>query len=280
MEKLIHSRLYRDDASRHDAATDERDLNLHAPACTVSHVGTPMSNESLCVRLRRERERRQIALSSISANTKINVSLFEALERGDVSRWPSGIYRRSFVRAYAQAIGLDPDEVAREFAEQFPDPAELLAAAQTAAPASPAAKAIEPPAPPAPSSASTTSAIRLKISEAGRPFVRGHLLAGMRQRLVAVAYDGGVVVAIALCVFMVFGQFWLPLGIVALAYYLGGILVLGNTPGVCLWAAVPAGAEHYNQPSDDSRPTPPRIGSDRTTPESTHPAWHLRMPAR
>ena len=82
------------------------------------------AQDSLCHRLRRERERRQIALSSISANTNISASLFEALERGDVSRWPAGIYRRSFVRAYAQAIGLDPDEVAREFAEQFPDPTE------------------------------------------------------------------------------------------------------------------------------------------------------------
>src|ERR1700716_699234 len=81
-----------------------------------------MPNISLCERLRRERERRQIALSSISANTKISASLFEALERGDVSRWPSGIFRRSFIRAYAGAIGLDPDTVAREFLEQFPDP--------------------------------------------------------------------------------------------------------------------------------------------------------------
>jgi transcriptional regulator with XRE-family HTH domain len=247
----------------------------------VNQIDTPSSNESLCVRLRRERERRQIALSSISANTKISVSLFEALERGDVSRWPSGIYRRSFVRAYAQAIGLDPDEVAREFAEQFPDPADPPSGGDGAA--SPAVtKAIEPPVSPTVPHPSSRSAVRVKIPEPGKPFVRGDLLAGMRARLVAVACDGGVVVAIALCVFIVCGQFWLPLGVVMLAYYLGGILVLGNTPGVCLWAAVPAGAEHYNHPSDDSRPTPPRTGSDRSRPtsEPSHPAWHLRMPAR
>ena len=67
----------------------------------------PASEESFGGRLRRERERRQIALSSISANSKISVSLFEALERDDVARWPVGIYRRSFIRAYAAAIGLD-----------------------------------------------------------------------------------------------------------------------------------------------------------------------------
>jgi|SRR4051812_29451629 len=73
-------------------------------------------------RLRQERERRQISLASIAANTKINQSLLGALERDDVARWPSGIFRRSFVRSYATAIGLNPDEVWKEFAERFPDP--------------------------------------------------------------------------------------------------------------------------------------------------------------
>ena len=73
-------------------------------------------------RLRQERERRQISLTSIAENTKISRSLLEALERDDVSRWPTGIFRRSFVRAYAQAIGLNPDDVVREFLERFADP--------------------------------------------------------------------------------------------------------------------------------------------------------------
>src|SRR5262249_62344059 len=75
-------------------------------------------------RLRQERERRQISLTSIAANTKISQSLLEGLERDDVSRWPTGIFRRSFVRSYAEAIGLDPDEIMKEFSERFPDPSE------------------------------------------------------------------------------------------------------------------------------------------------------------
>lgn len=75
-------------------------------------------------RLRQERERRQISLTSIAANTKISRSLLEALERDDVSRWPGGIFRRSFVRAYATAIGLDADEIVKEFVERFPDPSQ------------------------------------------------------------------------------------------------------------------------------------------------------------
>ena len=74
-------------------------------------------------RIRQERERRQISLKSIAETTKISRSLLEALERDDVSRWPTGIFRRAFVRSYAQAIGLDSDEIVREFAERFPDPA-------------------------------------------------------------------------------------------------------------------------------------------------------------
>ena len=82
-------------------------------------------------RLRRERERRKISLESISANTKVSISLFHALERDDVSRWPCGIFRRSFVRSYAEALGLDADEIVREFVERFPDPGDT-ARAETA----------------------------------------------------------------------------------------------------------------------------------------------------
>jgi cytoskeletal protein RodZ len=74
--------------------------------------------------LRQERERRQISLESIAANTKIARSLLEALERDDVSRWPSGIFRKAFIRSYAEAIGLDADAITREFLERFPDPSE------------------------------------------------------------------------------------------------------------------------------------------------------------
>ena len=85
-----------------------------------------MPEETFGARLRRERERRHIALSSISENTKISASLFEALERDDASRWPSGIFRRAFIRSYASAIGLDADAIAKEFLERFPDPADAV----------------------------------------------------------------------------------------------------------------------------------------------------------
>jgi transcriptional regulator with XRE-family HTH domain len=147
---------------------DQRDLRARLDLNL--HVILPLSSESLCVRLRSERERRHIALSSISANTKISATLFESLERGDVSRWPSGIYRRSFIRAYAGAIGLDPDTVAREFLEQFPDPLEPPPAVD--APPVPApAVAVAAPAP-APA-AVPGAVVRVRVADAGRPLRQG-----------------------------------------------------------------------------------------------------------
>ena len=81
-------------------------------------------SDSFGARLRQRRERQEIALVTISEQTKIKLSLLEALERDDVSQWPSGIFRRAFIRAYAHAIGLNPDDVVREFLEVYPDPIE------------------------------------------------------------------------------------------------------------------------------------------------------------
>ncbi len=221
-----------------------------------------MPEMPLCARLRKERERRQIPLSSISANTKISASIFAALERGDVSRWPSGIFRRSFIRAYASAIGLDPDAIAREFVTQFPDPLEPA----------PATVIIVPPPAKTPAAPADGSGLRLKLADAPTPFVAGRLLDGMRQRWAAVACDAGVLVAVALCVFIAFDKFWLPLGIAMIGYYVGGILLLGNTPGVCLLAPNVPDKAHYNHRSDDA--------AESEDDGRAHSDWRLRVPAR
>ncbi len=79
-------------------------------------------------RLRRQRRQKNLSLTEIAASTKVGVSHYTALERGDCSRWPGGVYNRAFIRAYAKAVGLDPDETAAEFAEYFessPSPASI-----------------------------------------------------------------------------------------------------------------------------------------------------------
>jgi cytoskeletal protein RodZ len=71
--------------------------------------------EPLGIRLKRAREERKLSLRQIAVETKISVSTLEALERGDFSRMPGGIFGRAFVRAYALHVGLDPDPIVNEF---------------------------------------------------------------------------------------------------------------------------------------------------------------------
>jgi transcriptional regulator with XRE-family HTH domain len=191
-------------------------------------------------RLRMERERRTITLASISDNTKISQSLLEALERDDLSRWPSGIFRRSFIRAYAQAIGLDQDAVAREFLERFPDPADPPSPAiDTAACAS--ASGDLAPARPFVNAARTRAAhgtmVRLTIAAPAGLFSGSRVLEEARRRWAAAACDVGVVIGIAALLFVVVNEFWRPFAVTSLGYYVGSVVILGNTPGVSLFAS-------------------------------------------
>ena len=80
-----------------------------------------MSPQAFGRRLRLARERLGIPLETIAESTKIKRSSLADLERGDVSKWPLGIYRRAFIREYAATIGLPADEIVSEFVELFPE---------------------------------------------------------------------------------------------------------------------------------------------------------------
>jgi cytoskeletal protein RodZ len=79
-------------------------------------------------RLRAQRERQQISLETIAEKTKVRVGLLEALERDDLSQWPGGIFRRSYLRSYASAIGIDPEAAVREFVALHPEPVDAVEA--------------------------------------------------------------------------------------------------------------------------------------------------------
>lgn len=66
-------------------------------------------------RLKQARVSRGMSLHDIAAVTKISMVALEALERGDLSRLPGGIFSRAFVRSYALAVGLDPERSVAEF---------------------------------------------------------------------------------------------------------------------------------------------------------------------
>ena len=66
-------------------------------------------------RLQGERERRGLTLRAIADRTKIPLSLLAALEGGDITHWPCGLFGRAHIRAYAAAVGVSADPLMLEF---------------------------------------------------------------------------------------------------------------------------------------------------------------------
>jgi transcriptional regulator with XRE-family HTH domain len=192
-------------------------------------------------RLRLERERRRITLDSIAANTKIGLALLKGLERDDVSRWPSGIFRRSFIREYAAAIGLDPDDTAREFLERFPDPAESSTK-------------------PAVVRMSEDPVLRLTLADTDASFTRGWVLGDSWRRWAAIVGDLAVCFVIGGVLFLALDQWWKPLAVTTIGYYAIGVLLLGNTPGVFFFGRFPT---RESQSGDTSSGPPLRRASSR-----------------
>jgi transcriptional regulator with XRE-family HTH domain len=195
-------------------------------ACIVDANDT--AEGSFGRRLRAERERRKIALETIAANTKIGIGLLRSLERDDFSRWPSGLFRRSFVRGYAEAIGIDPEETVREFLERFPD--SLGGLDPTLARQD--GKRSQAPA----------ATLRLTLADPPSRFAAGPLLARLRPRFAAVAFDVLATLSVAVSAFILTTEFWPPFAVTVLSYYAVSILVLGNTPGVYLFGPRQPGA--------------------------------------
>ena len=94
------------------------------PDRATREAAAALARLTYCAQLKEVRERRGITLAEIAERTKVNEGLYAALERADVSRWPTGIYRRSFFRDYAIALGLPIDAAVSEFLQLFPDEGE------------------------------------------------------------------------------------------------------------------------------------------------------------
>lgn len=65
--------------------------------------------------LKRERELRGVSLREIADSTKISARFLDAIEHDRLDVLPGGVFRRSFVREYARALGLDPERVVADF---------------------------------------------------------------------------------------------------------------------------------------------------------------------
>lgn len=68
--------------------------------------------------IREARERLGWELKAIAAHLRIRASYLEAIETGRIGDLPGNVYAIGFLRTYAQALGLDPEEIGRRFREQ------------------------------------------------------------------------------------------------------------------------------------------------------------------
>ena len=186
---------------------------------------------SFGARLRAERVRRQISIATIAESTKILGALLEGLENGDLSRWPTGFYRRAFMRAYARAIGLDAEATLKEFLERFPDPESTPPAIESSSFVVVAEARLGSTAP-----RPSRWGFRIGAPRSGMWFAPGTLVQGFGSRCLAVGVDWFVLCVTGLALFAALGMFWAPLSVAAAAYYSASILFLGNTPGVSLFA--------------------------------------------
>ena len=69
--------------------------------------------------LKRHRLLREVSLESIASATKISVRHLQELERGDLKRLPAPVFTRGFIRAYADFLGLDPEEMVNAYLSEI-----------------------------------------------------------------------------------------------------------------------------------------------------------------
>lgn len=180
--------------------------------------------------LRDARERAGLSLETIAASTKVGRSQLAALERNDLSRWPAGIFRRSFVRTYAGLVGLDPDHTVALFLRAFPEPLDGPDGARGPRPAR---------------TREEGGGLRLTLAPEALRWQ------ATLARLGAAATDLMAPITVALPSGLLGGEtlFWMVLAVVAVLYTTVGTLVLGTTPGLWMmqWmGSQPLGARRWN----------------------------------
>jgi transcriptional regulator with XRE-family HTH domain len=182
-------------------------------------------------RLRRERERRGISLEQIAAETKVSVDLWQGLERGDLARWPAGIFARSFVRTYASQLGLNTKEILDEFCRLYPladRRLEAIIRAQAETIGVPSEYADDR------ARAPRTGDRRMPTPEAPAP-AGDAPGAAIAQRTLAAALDMAVVLVFALVAARVTRRdLWMLISVLSLTYYSLAFVALGATPAALL----------------------------------------------
>jgi cytoskeletal protein RodZ len=67
--------------------------------------------ESVGQYLRQQREAKAMSIEEVARATRVPMSSVERLESDQFDELPGEVFVRGFMRSYARAVGLDPDEV-------------------------------------------------------------------------------------------------------------------------------------------------------------------------
>jgi cytoskeleton protein RodZ len=91
----------------------------------------PFDRHNIGSRLRAAREAKGLSLSQLADQTRVRINALEAIEAGDFERLPEPIYVQSYLRAFAQAVGVPVDPVLEAFRRTSPSvpPPSAVAAA-------------------------------------------------------------------------------------------------------------------------------------------------------
>jgi transcriptional regulator with XRE-family HTH domain len=79
-----------------------------------------MERGNAATRLRQARLDAGLALNEIERRTRISPTMLRWIDEGHFHRLPAGIYARAYVRAFAEAVGLDPAEVVSSLEHALP----------------------------------------------------------------------------------------------------------------------------------------------------------------
>ncbi len=97
-------------------------LTLMSPAASGSDVSDDFRRSGgVGGDLRLARERLGWTLPSVAAQLRIRLPFLEAIEEGRLGDLPGNAYAVGFLRTYAGAVGLDPDEISRRFRAEAAD---------------------------------------------------------------------------------------------------------------------------------------------------------------
>ena len=80
-----------------------------------------MGARTTATRLQQARLAAGLQLSDIAQRTRISPSMLRLIDAGQFHRLPAGIYARSYIRAFAQAVGLDPHEFLASIEHELPE---------------------------------------------------------------------------------------------------------------------------------------------------------------